>query len=995
MSDLQMLPKWLDAGAAALAGTVPPAQTLSGAMPGLARAQSLTPLQRLHCLQASGLAECGGAGEPIHLAWRQFLRGRGPSVLVIDATSFDVRARGTAAVLDGAPWLLAEGVLIAAGLRDSLKVELRLPAELTGHEAAFLNAVDAIRSLAQVADPRRQVEVLRNSRPGCWGEGNATDRSRLIHTPETWCRIALLFAGASDLDASLLTLRRGMKQRGLVELARSGNLRRQIDKWGGGVEVEGRDAVLVFDDGLGGFLPLSQADLSCEPLSLASAGIVPAPSSLMVMAEGVCVVKQTRRALYRHWLLAEGEAALVRALLARAARLGTEITIGHGMASHLAVLDEVALELAAQGLAAAWPLGSSLRHYREQWEHHVRRESCPEGLCLVRNAAPCHRTCPASIDIPSFMAHIGHGDSRSAIEVITRDNPLPLTCGLVCPATCESACVRGGNDGAVFIRPMKAKAAEHCIAEGGYPKPVLAPATGKRIGIVGSGPSGLAAACYLRTFGHEVEVFEAQEKAGGMLRYGIPAYRNPPELFEQELDQLRGLGVSIRTGTAINSLDVFRKDYDAVFLGLGTQRSRLIPIDGVHQPFVLGGIDFLRAVRNGDPVRVGPRVVVIGGGNVAIDVALTALRQGAQHVDMVSLEKRREMPASPDEIELSVGEGVLLHPGWGPVRIGEDGEVTFQFCEQTRGEDGRFDPKFDAARLLTLEADHVILATGQGTDLKILDGSEVESTRGFIVADPKTLMTKVPGVFAGGDAQYGPRTAVEAIRSGKIAAASIDAWLRGAAMDADTGKAVRRAEVEPLPVPAGNRSHLRRSVMPERSVEEVLGESNYVRIEEGLTDAMAHDEARRCLRCDICIGCGLCMAACSEMGVEALRMADTTAGRLAHFDYLRPAELCIGCGACTQVCPTGAIRIEDRDGVRRTIITGTVVREQPLLTCSDCGAPTRTPAHREFVRNRLPDHMAAQLDRELCPSCSRRRADRPAAAGTHGAAFAPRRMESS
>jgi ferredoxin len=243
-------------------------------------------------------------------------------------------------------------------------------------------------------------------------------------------------------------------------------------------------------------------------------------------------------------------------------------------------------------------------------------------------------------------------------------------------------------------------------------------------------------------------------------------------------------------------------------------------------------------------------------------------------------------------------------------------------------------------------------------------------------------MTNVPGVFAGGDGQHGPRTAVEAIRSGKIAAASIDAWLRGAAMEAAIGKPVRHAEVDPLTVAAGDRSHLRRAAMPERSVEEVLGEGNYIRIEEGLTDAMAHDEARRCLRCDLCIGCGLCMAACSEMGIEALRMADTTAGRLAYFDFTRPAELCIGCGACTQVCPTGAIRLEDRDGVRRTIITGTVVREQPLLTCSECGAPTQTPAHREFVRLRLPDHMAAHLDRELCPSCERRRADRPAVAAS-------------
>jgi formate hydrogenlyase subunit 6/NADH:ubiquinone oxidoreductase subunit I len=238
-------------------------------------------------------------------------------------------------------------------------------------------------------------------------------------------------------------------------------------------------------------------------------------------------------------------------------------------------------------------------------------------------------------------------------------------------------------------------------------------------------------------------------------------------------------------------------------------------------------------------------------------------------------------------------------------------------------------------------------------------------------------MTTVPGIFAGGDGQHGPRTAVEAIRSGKIAAASIDAWLRGAVMDSLTGTPVKRAEITPLSVNTDDRSHLRRTMMPERTVEETVGEGNYVKIEEGLTDSMAKNEAQRCLRCDICIGCGLCMAACSEMGVEALRMADTNAGRLAHLDFTRPAELCIGCGACTQVCPTGAISLEDSDGMRRTVITGTVVREQPLLTCKECGVPTQTPAHRDFVRKRLPDHMAELMDRELCPSCARIRADRP------------------
>ena len=447
--------------------------------------------------------------------------------------------------------------------------------------------------------------------------------------------------------------------------------------------------------------------------------------------------------------------------------------------------------------------------------------------------------------------------------------------------------------------------------------------------------------------------------------------------MEQELEQIRVLGIPIHTGTKVGNLDTFRENYDAVFLGLGTQMARLLPIEGVHQPFVLGGIDFLRAVRGGEHVRVGPRVVVIGGGNVAIDVALTALRQGAKHVDLACLEKRREMPASPNEIEEALAEGVQLRAGWGPLRIDEEGEVVFQFCERVKDDAGKFNPKFDTARLLTVEADHVLLAAGQGTDLTLLAGSGVENTRGFIIADPKTLMTKVPGVFAGGDAQQGPRTVVEAIRAGKIAAAAIDAWLRGTPVDSSAGKPVRRAEVIPLAVDAHDRSHRRRAMMPEKSVEEVLGDGNFVRIEQGLTDAMAQDEVRRCLRCDVCIGCGLCMVACSEMGIEALRLGDTGVGRLAYFDFTRPAQLCIGCGACTQVCPTGAIRISDQDGVRRTIITGTVVREQPLLTCSECGAPTQTQAHREFVLGRLPAHMTTLLERELCPSCARGRADRP------------------
>jgi formate hydrogenlyase subunit 6/NADH:ubiquinone oxidoreductase subunit I len=335
------------------------------------------------------------------------------------------------------------------------------------------------------------------------------------------------------------------------------------------------------------------------------------------------------------------------------------------------------------------------------------------------------------------------------------------------------------------------------------------------------------------------------------------------------------------------------------------------------------------------------------------------------------------MPASPHEIETAVAEGVILHPGWGPLSIGEEGEVVFQHCDRVFDAEHRFNPQFDAERRLTLEGDQVMLAVGQGTDLSSIDGSGLNVTRGFIVTDPHTLATSIAGVFAGGDVAHGPRTAVEAIRSGKIAAAAIDAWLNGRAADPVTGKPVRRAEVAPLPVSARQRTTLHRAEMPELEVSDRV--AGYTKIEQGFTDVMAKGEASRCLRCDICIGCGLCQLACSEMGVEALRMAETSAGRLAYFDFTRPAERCIGCGACAQVCPTGAIRIEDSNGLRRTVITGTVVREQPLLKCSQCGTPTQTAAQRDFVRDRLPSHMAAHLDRELCPACTRLLADRPRA----------------
>ena len=689
------------------------------------------------------------------------------------------------------------------------------------------------------------------------------------------------------------------------------------------------------------------------------------------MSDQPCPIDLLRTALRHHWREAESGPRAERALLAQAARLATQVAVGTAVPGQLAALDHAAAALEALGHAAGRLLAKSLRRDRAVWQAHIEQGECAAGICFRRPVPPCQAACPANLDIPSFIADIGHHRYDEAVRVMVQDNPLPMTCGLVCPAPCETACLRGQTTGEpLFIRPMKAVASRQALKQfGGYRLPERAPATGKRVAIVGSGPAGLAASYFLAVRGHRVDIFEEQEDAGGMLRYGIPAYRLPPELLDIELAQIERLGVAIHTGSRVDDLDGLRaQGFDAVMLAPGFQLSRQLPFPGSDLPIVQGGMDFLRAVRSGLDPRLQGRIVVIGGGNVAIDVALTAVRQGARQVTLVCLEARQEMPASRSEIDVALAEGVSIQNGWGPLEVSADGHITFQQCTQVFDADGRFAPRFERQRQLGLDADAILLAVGQSLDARGLDASGIEIQRGLLATDAATLQTKEVGIFASGDAAHGPRTVVAAVRAGKQAAASIDAWLKDEPLDPHWSDPQQRAHVAPLAVDASARSRQPRQPMPELPLDL---RQDYNQIELGLTQAMADEEAGRCLRCDMCIGCGLCQLACSEVGAEALRMEETSAGRLVFKDFERPAERCIGCGACAQVCPTGAIAIEDVGARRDTVITGTVVKSQPLLTCDDCGRPFQTAAHRAVVAERIGEAAAAQLRRGLCPACAR------------------------
>ena len=671
-----------------------------------------------------------------------------------------------------------------------------------------------------------------------------------------------------------------------------------------------------------------------------------------------CVVDSTRKELLHKWQAAEEAARPVRFALAQATRMATEITLGRATATTLHDLELIAQELSVVEPEAAAILNKALSEFRSEWERHAAEGACTAGVCFERPTAPCRSACPAGINIPGFLAHIGRGQYDEALRLIAEENPLPHICGLVCPAPCEDACLRRATGAALFIRPLKAVAAKNSSS---YWTPEKKPTTGKRVAVVGSGPSGLTLAYSLTAMGHQVEIFETREKAGGMMRYGIPRYRLPAAVLDGEIEHMKSLGIVVHTGYQVKSATEFRdRGFDATYLAVGLQLSKGMGIEGEDLPFVIGGMDFLGGVGAGKNPRVGPRVIVVGGGNSAVDAAMTALRQGAEHVYIVYRRRRSNMPASPHEVSMCLAEGVELLELWMPERVLPGHKMIFKRNPIATEEEVRA-----SGSELTLDVDHVLVGIGQDSELSLLAGTKVESKKGQIVADKATLATAEPGIFAGGDIAHGAGTVVEAIMAGKKAAESIDAYLMGDKSSRQPARLAKSA-LPLVQVDAEQRSTKRRPPMPELDAKS--RNVTYEQIELGYSEADAQLEATRCLRCDLCIGCGMCELVCSETGAEALRMVETASGRRIFDDFNRPISRCIGCGACAAVCPTGAIRVEDKDGLRSTIITGTVVRTQPLQLCAACHKPLTAEVQWEAIRGRSANDAGMPA---LCGSCKR------------------------
>ncbi len=861
----------------------------------------MTPEQVIEEVKASGLRGRGGAGFPTGMKW-QFVRAAkgSPKYVVCNADEGDPGAFMDRSVLEGDPHTVIEAMAIAGfavgagqgyvyvraeyplaverlshailqaremgflgkdifgtGFDFDLDIRMGAGAFVCGEETALMASLEGRRG-----EPRPRPPFP--AQQGLWA------KPTLLNNVETYASIPpIILNGAAryaqfgtekSRGTKVFALAGDINNTGLVEVPMGTSLGTIIHDIGGGVRNNRAFKAAQTGGPSGGCIPKEYLNTPVEYESLKQLGAIMGSGGMIVMDEDTCMVDLAR--FFLDFVQDEscGKCTPCRIGTKRMLEIVTRITQGEGKEGDIELLEELGRQIAESALCglgqtAPNPVLSTIRHFRHEYEAHIREKRCPAAVCRALFRAPCEHTCPAGVNVPIYVGQIAAGEFDQALATVKHSMPFSAVCGRVCHHPCESKCLRGQLDEPVAIHSLKRFAADYAISRNGHPKAARPEPNGHRAAVIGGGPAGLTCAWELAKRGYQVKVFEALPVLGGMLAVGIPEYRLPKQTLQREIDDILALGVEVSTGVRVGKDiafdDILRDGYEAIFLSVGAWKGAALGVPGEDLPGVVQAIELLRDVNlsftgAGTPrPKVGERVAVIGGGNAAIDAARAAVRLGAKEVHLIYRRTREEMPAQSAEISEAVHEGVMMRFLAAPVRITGKGKVEAIECLNMRlGEfdrSGRRRPEPLEGSTFTLPVDTVVLAIGQ----EIADTLPVETDRrGRVVVHPITLRTSLPNVYAGGDAVSGPATVIEAIAHGLRAARAIDHQVRGIAPTA-----VMIEDEHPAPPDDAEVQEQPRLKMPALAVSERL--RSFAEVELGYPAEAAIEEASRCLRCHL------------------------------------------------------------------------------------------------------------------------------------------------
>jgi NADH-quinone oxidoreductase subunit F len=865
----------------------------SGGYEGLKKALKIASETIIEEIRNSGLRGRGGAGFPTWQKWDLCRKAPGKEKYIIcNADEGDPGAFMDRSILEADPHSVLEGMAIGAyaiganqgyiycraeyplalerlrlalrqmedygfigenilgsGFNFHIKIKEGAGAFVCGEETALMASIEGKRGMPRARPPFP-------AQSGLWGKPtNINNVKTLASIPVVITKGADWYAGIGSKKSKgtvVFALTGKVSNSGLVEVPMGIKLEELIYGIGGGISRGKKFKAVQTGGPSGGCLPSSMLNSPVDYESLTAAGSIMGSGGMVVADEDTCMVDLARYFLSFTQAESCGKCPPCRVGTQQMLGILDRITRGEGRPGDIEQLERIAItvkqgSLCGLGQTAPNPVLTTIRYFRDEYEEHIKKHFCRAATCKGLVKAPCSHTCPAGIDVPRYIRFIHQGKFGEACAVIREKVPFPGVLGRVCFHPCESKCRRGELDETIAIKALKRVAADRGTGLWKRNAKIASP-TGKRVAIVGSGPAGLTAAYYLAKLGHSITVFEALSEPGGMLRVGIPEYRLPRQVLDDEVAEIRKVGVDIKTNTPIASLQsLFNEGYNAIFVAIGAHQGIKMGVPGEKDARILECVDFLRKVNLDEKVTIGNRVAVIGGGNAAVDGARTALRLGAEKVTIIYRRTQDEMPASPEEVDEALKEGINIIFLAAPSQIvRKDGRLGMQCIKMALGEfdaSGRRRPVPIEGSEFTIDFDTVIAAIGQTPDIPAQFG--LATNRGNVLqADSETLATEHKGVFAGGDCITGPASVIEAIAAGRQGAISVDRYLGGDGIIEEV--LVPREEVELPHVEEGEKHRpLLRSLPLARRLD------SFTEVESGFGPKLAIEESKRCLRCDL------------------------------------------------------------------------------------------------------------------------------------------------